>query len=225
MNLTSKNIKKIHQISKNPVCGFFLFLIFSVYNFYGSFILQLHKFTRPTIIDPTAQIHPSASISHWGVHVKKNVIIGENTVIKPHTTIYSGTTIHDRCVIGDTGYQIYRYRKKRLPIIHTGHVIISNDVEIRNNTCIDRAVFGKTTIINSYTRIGMNVKVGHNIRIGSYCLIDDDAAIGGNCTIGDHVHIGKQVAISNRLIIGSHNKIPTNTVQTRDLNERTDVSI
>lgn len=221
MNLTSKNIKKIHQISKNPVCGFFLFLIFSVYNFYGSFILQLHKFTRPTIIDPTAQIHPSASISHWGVHVKKNVIIGENTVIKPHTTIYSGTTIHDRCVIGDTGYQIYRYRKKRLPIIHTGHVIISNDVEIRNNTCIDRGLFGKITCVGAQSKIREHVHIGHNIWIGSGSIIEDKVTIGGNTYIGEKVHIKNNSVISNRINISSKSVLKPGTIATQDISENT----
>jgi len=225
MQLNISHIREIQQYSEKPVLGSILFTLFSVYNLYGSIILYIHKYSRPTKINPSAIIHPSACISSWGVVIDKNVKIDEKSIIKAHTTIQSGVTIHDQCVIGDTGFQIYRYGMKRLPIVHTGSVNIANDVEVGEKTCIDRAVFGKTTFIDSHTRIGKNVKIGHNIRIGAYCIIDDDVAIGGNSTIGDHVHIGKQVTISNRIKIGPNNAISPGVVQTRDLNGGKDVTL
>lgn len=100
------------------------------------------------------------------------------TVIKPHTTINSGVIIQDQCVIGDSGYQIYRYKTKRLPIIHTGRVLISDDVYIGPNTCIDRGLFGKNTYIGPRSKIGEHVHIGHNIWIGP------DSIIGNKVTIG-----------------------------------------
>ncbi|MDX8551844.1 hypothetical protein KHC33_00980 [Methanospirillum sp. J.3.6.1-F.2.7.3] len=225
MHLTISHIREIQQYSEKPILGFILYALFYAYNIFGSLILHFHKYTRKTKIDPSAIIHPSACISPWGVVIDKNVKICEKSIVKAHTTIQPGVTIHDQCVIGDTGFQIYRYRMRRLPIIHTGSVIIANEVEVGEKTCIDRAVFGKITFIDSHTRIGNNVKVGHNIRIGAYCVINDDVAIGGNSNIGDHVHIGKQVAISNRIIIGSNNTISPGIVQTRDLKEGYDDSL
>lgn len=217
MNLTSINIRKFHQISKNPVCGFFLLVIFSFYNFYGSFILQLHKFTRPTIIDPTAQIHPSASISPWGVYIGKNVIIDENAVIKPHTTIQSGATIHYGCVVGNSGYQIFRYKMNRLPIVHTGHVIISENVIIGNNSCIDRGLFGKITCIGAQSKIGEHVNIGHNTNIGYESIIQNRVTIGGNTLIGERVNIDNNSVISNRINISSGSKLTSGTVATHDI--------
>lgn len=73
MHLTISHIREIQQYSENPALGFIIYALFIAYNIYGSFILQFHKYTRKTKIDPSAIIHPSACISPWGVVIDKNV--------------------------------------------------------------------------------------------------------------------------------------------------------
>jgi UDP-3-O-[3-hydroxymyristoyl] glucosamine N-acyltransferase len=217
MQLNPSHIRKIQQFSEKPIIGFIIFTLFSVYNLFGSLILQFHKFTRPTIIDPTAQIHPSASISPWGVYIGKNVIIDENAVIKPYTTIQSGATIHYGCVVGNSGYQIFRYKMNRLPIVHTGHVIISENVIIGNNSCIDRGLFGKITCIGAQSKIGEHVNIGHNTNIGYESIIQNRVTIGGNTLIGERVNIDNNSVISNRINISSGSKLTSGTVATHDI--------
>jgi UDP-3-O-[3-hydroxymyristoyl] glucosamine N-acyltransferase len=220
MQINRLLIRKFDHISKRIwLVRSFLFLLFYIYNIYGSAILRLHKKTKQTKIHPTAQIHPSACISPWGVVIDKNVKIGKKTVIKPHTTINSGVIIQDQCVIGDSGYQIYRYKTKRLPIIHTGRVLISDDVYIGPNTCIDRGLFGKNTYIGPRSKIGEQVNIGHNTKIGSESIIGNKVTIGGNTLIGEKVHIGNNSVISNRINISSHSVLKPKTIATRGISE------
>jgi UDP-3-O-[3-hydroxymyristoyl] glucosamine N-acyltransferase len=145
----------------------------------------------------------------------------KKTVIKPHTTIHSGAIIRDQCVIGDSGYQIYRYKTKRLPIIHTGGVLISNDIHIGPNTCIDGGLFGKITYIGPRSMIGEQVHIGHNIWIGSDSIIEEKVTIGGNTFIGEKVHIGNNSVISNRINISSNSILKPGTIATRDIMDNT----
>lgn len=219
MHFTISHIREIQQYSEKPILGFILFALFYAYNIFGSLILHFHKYTRKTKIDPSAIIHPSACISPWGVVIDKNVKIGEKSIVKAHTTMQPGVTIHDQCVIGDKGFQIYRYKKKRLPIIHTGGVYISDDVDIGPNTCIDRGLFGKITFIGPRTMVGEHVHIGHNIWIGSDNTIEDKVTIGGNTFIGEKVHIGYNSVISNRISISSNSVLNPDTITTRDISD------
>ncbi len=212
-------IRIIKQLHERPGFGFILYVVVYLYNIYGSCMLHIHARTKPTNIDPSAIIHPTACISPWGVNIGRDVVIGKKTVIKPRTTIQSGVIIHDRCVIGDTGFQIFRYKTKRLPLIHTGDVCISDGVYIGPGTCIDRGFFRKTTYIGPRTKIGANVHIGHNIWIKSDSIIEDYVTVGGNTIIGEKVHIGNNSTISNRIIISSNSVLKPGTITTRDISD------
>lgn len=218
MQIINILLKNINKFSKRfwPL-GSFLFVSFYIYNIYGSSILHLHKKTKPTQIDPTAHIHPSACISPWGVYVKKNVSVADRTVIRFTTSIGSQTHIENSCVIGNTGFQVIRFRDHRLSVVHTGKVIIGEGVQIGERTSIDRGLFGGTTSVGDFTRIGSHTVIGHNIKIGSHCIIGDSVAIGGKSIIGDRVTIGNNVSIANRIKIESGSTIIADSIITRDV--------
>lgn len=217
MQLTTIYIKKIQIISEKPMIGLILYFIISIYNIYGTIILHLHKKTKQTQIDPTAQIDPSACVSPWGIYIKKNVSVGDRTVIRFKTSIGSQTHIENSCVIGNTGFQVIRYRDHRLSVVHTGKVIIGEGVQIGERTSVDRGLFGGTTSVGDYTRIGSHTIIGHNIKIGSHCIIGDSVAIGGKSIIGDRVTIGNNVSIANRIKIESGSTIIADSIITRDV--------
>ena len=218
MQLSTNYIKKIQKYIENPIIGLSLYVFIFIYNLYGLIILE-NKKNKPTKIHPTARVHPSACISLYGVQIGKNVIIGKKAVIKFDTHIQPGVIINDNCVIGDTGYQIYRYKTKRLQVIHTGGVIISENAVIGSNTCIDRGLFGKFTYIGSRSKIGEHAHIGHNIHIGSDSTIEDNVTIGGNTFTGERVYIRNNSVISNRLKISSNSVVKQGTIVTRDILE------
>jgi len=217
MQFNSKNIRKFQHLSENPVIGFLLFVLIKSYNACGSCILLIQNLSRPPNIDPTAKIHPSASISPKNVYIGKNVIIGEKAIIKSGTSIGNQSSIGKSCVIGYDGFQVFRYKDYRIPIIHTGKVIIGEEVWIGDRTCVDRGLFRKNTSIGSSTHVGKNNIIGHNIQIGSHCFLENSIAIGGKSIIGDHTRIGNGVSIANRISIKPGSTIQAESIITRNV--------
>lgn len=219
MTLSRSVFHRISQILNHPIGGVFIFLLASLYNYLAQYSLILRSHCEPSIITPSDQIHPSAILSPWGVKISSLVIIGEKTIIKPRTTIGEHISIGARCIIGNPGFQVIRYQDHRLPIIHTGKVVIGDRVSIGIGTCIDRGLLGKSTSIGSDTHIGEKVHIGHNIIIGKNCHIGDRVTIGGNTIIGERVIIADNAVISNRISIASDSIIRPRLIITRDINQ------
>lgn len=81
------------------------------------------------------------------VVIEKNCIIGNNVVIDHNTIIKSNTIIGNDVYIGcntTIGNYGFGYEKNAEgeyeKIVHAGGVKIGDNVEIGNNTCIDKAV-------------------------------------------------------------------------------------
>ena len=52
-----------------------------------------------------------------------------------------------------------------MKVIHSGNVVIEDDVEIGSNCSIDRATLGSTKIMNG-VKIDNLVQIAHNVTIG-----------------------------------------------------------
>ncbi len=163
-------------------------------------------------ISKTAYIHQSSQIGtncYIGEYVviEENCLIGNNCEIGHHTVIHHGTSINDNVKIGCSntiGGFGYGYEKDEqgqyLPIPHLGNVIINEQVEICNNSCIDRAALGSTTIgIN--VKISNLVHIGHGVTIGKNSLIIANAMIAGSTTIGENVWVSPSTSIINNTTI------------------------
>ncbi len=175
-----------------------------------------------TLIDPSAEIHPSALIYPLvyigkGVKIGKRVIIypfcfigdyceiGEESILFPHVVLYPGTLIgaksfiHSGVVLGADGFgyaqEPLEEGFRNLKIYHFGRVKIGDEVEIGANSTIDRAVFGET-LIGSGTKIDNLVQIGHNVEIGKNCILVSHTAIGGSAVIEDYVILGGQVGVA-----------------------------
>ena len=81
--------------------------------------------------------------------------------------------------------------------------MISNDVEIGANTCIDRGMLDNTEI-NQGTKIDNLVHIAHNVKIGKHCAIAGCVVIGGSTIIGNHVQMGGQASINGQITICDH---------------------
>lgn len=128
-------------------------------------------------------------------------------------------------VIGGDGYGFEREENGNLVFIpHRGKVLIGEDVEIKNNTCIDRATAEDgLTVIGAGTKIDNNVHIAHNVKIGKNCLIVAGAVIGGSCEIGDGCFIGINASIKNKVKIGNDCTIGMGAIVTKNVPDNTTI--
>lgn len=174
--------------------------------------------------DFATQIDSSAIISKQAVVPEKNVSIGKNVIIEPFAVIYENTVIEDNCIIrsgaiiGGAGFEQKRDGNSIFAVEHLGGTIISHDVEIQNNTCVDRAVFPwDNTMIGPYTKIDNLVHIGHAAKIGSCCMIVAQTGVGGRVVVGDHVWLGFGATIRNGLLIGEGARVNMGSVVSKNV--------
>ncbi len=159
------------------------------------------------------------------VVIEDNVSIGENVIIGHNTVICSGTKIGSNVIIGHNntiGGVGFGYEKDDNGVFqliqHIGGVIINDDVEIGNNTCIDRAVLGDT-IIGKGTKIDNLVHVAHNVEIGENCAIIANAMIGGSTKIADGVWVAPSATLRDGLNVSKNAIVGLGAVLTKSIGE------
>ncbi|MFN8310632.1 MAG: hypothetical protein U0T73_11785 [Chitinophagales bacterium] len=175
------------------------------------------KKSQPDGIAGTAQIHPSAKIGK-GVYIGHHVVIAANCVIGDMVRIGSNTVILEDCVIGNRvviganntiggvgfGYEQNEADGGSYELMpHLGNVVLEDDVEIGNNTCIDRAVIG-STILRRNVKVDNLVHIAHGVEIGANSLIIANSMIAGSTVIGENCWIAPSVSIKNGMVIGHH---------------------
>ena len=62
-------------------------------------------------------------------------------VIYPNVTIKKGSIIRANSTIGGNGFEFSKFGDKVLSIKFGGNVVIDENVEIQNNTCVDRSIW------------------------------------------------------------------------------------
>jgi UDP-3-O-[3-hydroxymyristoyl] glucosamine N-acyltransferase len=173
-----------------------------------------------SVISSSAKLGESCYIGH-NVVIEDGVQIGNycrilhNTVILRNTNIGNHVTIGCNCTIGSAGFG---YEKNELGVYkqlpHAGNVLISDHVNIHNNSCIDRAVIG-STIIGEEVKIDNLVHIAHGVRIGHNSLVIANAMVGGSTDIGENCWISPSVSLNNGLKIANENMIGTGAVVTK----------
>ena len=177
-------------------------------------------------IAPTAKIGANVAIQPFAV-VEANAEIGDGTVIYPHVyvgkrvkvgkdcTLRSSATVREDCVLGDRvilqsgaviggdGFGYITQEGKHSRVLQTGNVILEDDVEIGNNTCIDRATVD-STIVGKGTKIDNLVHLGHNDILGENCLVVAQVGISGSVTVGHNVTFAGQTGTVGHITIGDN---------------------
>lgn len=171
----------------------------------------------PTSIDPTARIHPRATVATTNVRIGSGTIVEANATILERCIIGRNVIIRSGAVVGSEGFQFERTATGIIPIPHGGGVLVEDNVEIQANATIDRALFGGYTRIGTGTKIADLVHVAHNVSIGHHCLIGAHATINGSTLIGDDVWIGPGAIISNGLTIGNQASVTLGAVVVRNV--------
>ena len=169
--------------------------------------------SKEMVISEFARIHNNAKIGKNvfigdGTIIEENVEIGDNCFIGYNNTILNGTIIHNNVKIGSNntiGGIGFGYEKNSngdyIVIPHIGNVVIKQNVEIGNNTCIDRAVLG-STLLEENVKVDNLVHIAHGVRIGRNSLIIANSMIGGSSTIGENVWVAPSASIINKVDIG-----------------------
>lgn len=191
--------------------------------------LQCNKEYIRTSFD--TEIASTAKISEFVSISNKNVKIGENVVIEPFVTIYENTIIEDGCIIrsgariGGTGFEQKRKENEMFLVEHLGGTILHHNVEVQNNTCIDRAIYPwDNTIIGEYTKMDNLVHIGHAVKIGSHCLITAQVVFAGRVNVKNDVWIGPGAIIRNGISIGKGARVNMGSVVTKDVPENGSVT-
>jgi UDP-3-O-[3-hydroxymyristoyl] glucosamine N-acyltransferase len=159
-----------------------------------------------SIIDKTAYIGHNVVIEPDCI-IGAHTIIGHNTVLKRGTIVAKNVTIGSNNVIGGIGFG---YEKDvdgiYTQIHHIGNVVIEDEVEIGNNTCIDRAVMG-STLLKRNCKIDNLVHIAHGAIIGENSLIIANAMIAGSSIIGKNVWVAPSANVLNKISIADNSTI------------------
>jgi len=182
-------------------------------------------------INPTAIISTSVKLNEEKVNIGPNVVIednveigdfceiGANTVLKKGTILKTNIIIGSNCTIGGVGFGYEKDDNGDLQLIHhLGNVLISENVEIGNNVCIDRAVLGYTTI-GKNVKIDNLVHIAHGVKIGENSLIIANAMIGGSVLIGNNVWVSPSVSVKQKIVIEDDALVGMCSVVLKDVNK------
>ncbi len=182
------------------------------------------KIESSAIIHPSVKIGSNCYIGHHVV-VEENCTIGNNNVILHNTTILANTVIGNNVIIGcnntignygfgydkdsDNDYQLMQ---------HLGKVVIKDNVEIHNNTCIDRGVLSDTEI-HENVKIDNLVHIAHGVVVERNSLVIANAMIGGSARIGENTWIAPSVSIKNQIHIAKNTNTGIGAVILKDTTE------
>lgn len=158
------------------------------------------------VIDATVKLGKEVTIGP-GVVLEKNCVVGDhssigaNTVIKKGTHIGAFVKIGSNNTIGGVGFGYEKNETGGYELIpHIGNVVIEDQVEIGNNTCIDRAVLG-STFIRKNAKIDNLVHIAHGVEIGENSLIIANAMIAGSSSIGKNVWVAPSASVLNKVSV------------------------
>ena len=240
MWVNSKNLHKISPltvgtvicssdiVNKNPLLN--LIIVDNPRNYFRMvvehFFISKGKpiIQKTAIIDNNCCIGKNVSIGHHTV-IEKNTSIGCDTQIGHNTVILEGSIIGNNVVIGSnttiggTGFGYDKDLDGRYSLIpHIGNVVIEDNVEIGNNTAIDRGVLG-STLIRRNAKIDNLVHIAHGVEIGENTLIIANSMISGSTIIGNNVWIAPSVSVIENIKINNGAFIGIGSVIVKNIKE------
>lgn len=150
------------------------------------------------------------SILAEDVHLCRNVTVCHGVMIGARTIIHSGA------VIGGDGFGNAHVNGRWHKIAQIGGVVIGADVEIGNNTCIDRGALGNTEIHDG-VRIDNLVQIAHNVIIGENTAIAANSGVSGSTKIGKHCIIAGASGFAGHLTIADGTFVSGMSMVTRSI--------
>jgi UDP-3-O-(R-3-hydroxymyristoyl)-glucosamine N-acyltransferase len=169
-------------------------------------------------ISEKAKISKNANIGEYNIIIEDNVIIEAGVTIYENVTIKKGSIIRSGTRVGGNGFEFSRFGEEVLSIEFAGDVFIDENVEIQNNTCIDRGVFDRT-YLGKNVKVDNLVHIAHDVKIGANTLVVACTLIGGRTKIGNNSYLGPNCTVKNGLILGENSKVSMGAVVTKDVKD------
>ena len=214
---TEEVAKKIKEnkygviLSKNPRKDFF--------ELHNKLVKENFYFTKKeNKISKKAIISKNANIGGYNIIIEDDVIIEAGVTIYENVTIKKGSIIRSGTRIGGNGFEFSRFGEEVLSIEFAGDVFIDENVEIQNNTCIDRGVFDRT-YLGKNVKVDNLVHIAHDVKIGANTLVVACTLIGGRTKIGNNSYLGPNCTVKNGLILGENSKVSMGAVVTKDVKD------
>jgi len=185
---------------------------------------RVPSISKSAIISKTAKIGINVSIGENVVieedcEIGDNTRIGHNSVILEKTIIGKNVIIGSNNTIGGIGFGYEKNKEGEFELIpHIGGIIIKNNVEIGNNTCIDRAVLGNT-ILNKNVKIDNLVHIAHGVVVGENSVVIANAMVGGSTTIGKNVWVAPSASLINKINIADNSLVGIAANVVKNVNE------
>ena len=199
------------------------------------FFFQLHNFLTEmqgykrdcfaTEIGQGCKISTLSVIAPNNVQIGNHVIIEEFVVIRENTVIGDNTVIRTGTKIGGIGYEFKQFNNAVFGVKHCGGVKIGKNVELQQNTCVDRAIYPwDNTEIDDFTTADNLVHIGHAAKLGKRVMLPAGVVISGRTIIGDDAWIGVGSTLSNGIEIGAHARVSLGSVVTKSVPANTTVT-
>ena len=214
---TDEVAKKIEKnkygiiISKNPRKDFF-----ELHNKLVKENFYLTK--RENKISEKAYISEKANIGEYNIIIEDDVIIEAGVTIYENVTIKKGAIIRSGSRIGGNGFEFSRFGDEVLSVSFAGDILIEENVEIQNNTCVDRGVFDRT-YLGKNVKVDNLVHIAHDVKIGDNSLIVACTLIGGRTRIGKNSYLGPNCTVKNGLVLGENSKVSMGAVVTKNVKD------
>lgn len=210
---TSKDIQGNYCIVDNPRNIFFK--LHNHLSLKEDYVLPKKK----TVIGKNCKISKLSSIAEFGVEIGNNVIIEEFVSIKENSIICDNCIIRAGSIIGGEGYEFKKEPDGSVFLVnHVGSVRLESNVEIQQNTCVDKAIYPwDVTSIGAYSKLDNFVHVAHGVKIGKGTMVVAQSGIGGRTVIGDNCWIGFGAKIRNGLTIENNARVNMGAVVTQNI--------
>ena len=171
----------------------------------------------PTVIDPTATIHPRAHVDSDGVSIGPDCRIDAGAIVLAGSRLAASVRVMSGAVLGSDGFQSMRFGDQVLDFEHAGLLEIGSRTVVMANAVIARAVFRQATRIGVDCRIGNSAFISHNVQIGDRCLVGHAAVVAGNSSIGAAVTLGPGAICLDRLTVGDGAILTAGAIVTRSV--------
>jgi UDP-3-O-[3-hydroxymyristoyl] glucosamine N-acyltransferase len=171
----------------------------------------------PTVIDASANVHPTAWIA------ERNVRIGAASEIAPNATVLERCVIGESvmvgagAVLGGVGFQTVRSAQPMIEMNHAGGLLIENRARILPGAVIATGLFRQSTLVSEDARVGSNAFVSHGVQLGRRVFVGHGAVINGNVAVGADSWIGPGSIVSQNLRIGEKAFVSLGAVVIRNL--------
>jgi UDP-3-O-[3-hydroxymyristoyl] glucosamine N-acyltransferase len=167
-------------------------------------------------------VHPSAVVED-GATVGEGCRIGAQAYVADCVTIGDGCVVGHGTTLGGVGFGFARMGDDTLTRqVHTGSVVLEDDVAVGPNCSIDRAVFDET-VVGRGTKVSGNVHLAHQVVLGEDVTVAYGSGFAGGVAIGDRTTVHPHVAVATDVTVGTDAELGMNAAVLDDVPSGTTV--